>query len=301
MKLLILLNPISGGNDKSDFLGRARALCDRYGLDYRVQETTGEDDAQRLRDACAEFEPDRLAVVGGDGTVQLAVSALREQNLPIGIVPFGSANGMAAELGVAQDPLEAFRDLITTQHQLPLDLIQVNDEHLCLHMGDVGINANMVQAFEEDEGRGWWTYAKHFVSALQQAEAFGFSLESAGKKLESHAYMLAIANARKYGTGMVLNPEGSPHDGMFELVVVKKNDLSGLLQLGLSSLMEKGWEQLDEYMDVHSLGQGHIQLEQPMVLQLDGEVIGEVETLHLKALPAAATFLATTDNPFLGD
>ena len=140
MKLMLVVNPISGGKSKELFLKSAESYCDKYGINYTYFKTTGEDDIDKLRQAIADYHPDRIASIGGDGTTLMTSLALQDSKVPFGIIPMGSANGMAKELNVPGDPMMAFQDLIVSQIIVPLDLVKVNDDYT-IHLGDVGINA----------------------------------------------------------------------------------------------------------------------------------------------------------------
>src|SRR6478609_846210 len=54
-----------------------------------------------------EFSPQRVVAVGGDGTIKLVAECLMKKNIPLGILPAGSANGLSKELGISNDPLKA--------------------------------------------------------------------------------------------------------------------------------------------------------------------------------------------------
>ena len=68
MKILFVVNPVSGGVDKEPFLKKAKKLCVKYGIDFDIFRTTGKNDREGLNSIIQEFKPDRIASVGGDGT-----------------------------------------------------------------------------------------------------------------------------------------------------------------------------------------------------------------------------------------
>ena len=299
MKILFVVNPISGGRDKQLFLQSSRAFCQKYGIETHYFHTTGSDDLKNLKKKIKLLRPDRVASVGGDGTTLLTSIALRNTGIPFGIIPMGSANGMAKELGVNSDPMEAFIELVISQIIVPLDMVSVNGKHYSIHLGDVGINAMVVENFAKDERRGWLAYAKYFVDAIKNAPMFGATIEIDGKVFEHQTYAVVIANTRMYGTGAIINPKGNPHDGKFEIVVVKQNDLSGLINLGLTAFTEKAIETLKPYYEIYQVTSALIRLDKPMTFQLDGEVIGKQDTLKAKIIPNSIRYISTNDNRFV--
>ena len=79
MKVLLAVNPISGGVDKEPFLKYAKEHLDNYGIEYSIFKTTGKDDEVNLQKAVEEFKPDRVASLGGDGTTLFSALTLRDR------------------------------------------------------------------------------------------------------------------------------------------------------------------------------------------------------------------------------
>ena len=220
-----------------------------------------------------------------------------DTDCPFGIIPLGSANGMAVELGIDSDPKVALSDFLKSHRYTPLDLIRVNDKHFCLHLGDVGVNARIVENYSKEEGRGMFTYAKHFLTEISNAEILEYEIEADGIKYNLSGPMITIANARKYGTGAVLNYQGNPLDGKFEIVVVTKINTSGLIKTGLSRFNQEFAR--DNNVETISCKEATIKLKKPKMLQLDGEVIEELDTIEARILAGAVNLVTTGDNPFL--
>jgi diacylglycerol kinase family enzyme len=168
-----------------------------------------------------------------------------------------------------------------------------------MHLGDVGINAAMVENFEKEEGRGWAAYAKHFVSAVNSASLFDVTIEIDNKIYEHKAYSVLIANTRMYGTGAIVNPMGNPHDGIFEIVLLTKRDWSGVINLGLTAFDKRAVETFKEYTKNYSAKSARIKFDKPRMLQLDGEVIGECDFVEAEIIPGGAKYITTGDNHFI--
>lgn len=297
MKLLFIVNPISGGLDKTPFLKEAKALCNKYGIDYYIFKTTGKEDEKLLKNVLETFKPDRVASVGGDGTTTFSSVNLLNTLIPLGIIPFGSANGMATELFVNPDPMEALRDLIMSNIIVELDMLIINDTYYSIHIGDVGINAQIVESYEKDKNRGMVTYAKYFIEELKNMRPFDIEVSANDENIKEKGVMVGICNARKYGTGVPLNLSGNPMDGAFEIVIVKQLDINTLLKAGLSKFDES-------FLDGHngiviSTDKAIINFDQPRLLQLDGEVIGEFQQLKIAMIPGAVKLITNKENLYL--
>ena len=202
---------------------------------YDIFKTTGVNDHEEALKVLHESKPDKVVSVGGDGTTLFTSILLLETDYPMGIIPLGSANGMATELFVNPSPIDAFKDIIMSDIVAGLDILLINDEHYTLHIGDVGINASIVESYEKDKNRGMATYAKYFLEELSKMKPFPVTVITDKETIRTKVFMSAICNSRKYGTGVPLNVVGNPMDGKFEIVLNEAINLSSLLKAGLSS------------------------------------------------------------------
>ena len=294
MKILFVVNPISGGINKEPFIKKAKLLCEKYGIGYRFVKTTGKDDNKHLEEDLLDYKPDKIASVGGDGTTLFTATVLLNATIPMGIIPLGSANGMATELFVNPEPIEALKDIIMSEVVAGLDMLVVNDEFYTMHIGDVGINAGIIDAYSKDKNRGMATYARYFIEEMKKLKPFNFSIKANGKTIEKRGLMVGICNARKYGTGVPLNLSGNPMDGRFEIVVVQNIDTHSLIKAGLSKFDERFHDSQNGF--VISTEEAEIIFDKARLLQLDGEVIGEFSKLNIKLLKGAVKFITNYDN-----
>ncbi|WP_114750643.1 diacylglycerol/lipid kinase family protein [Pleomorphovibrio marinus] len=297
MKVLFVVNPISGGVDKAPFLKEAIAFCDHFGITQKIFETSGKNDKKRLQKKIKGFMPDRVASVGGDGTTLFTAGALLDLGIPMGIIPLGSANGMARELYIAEDPMEAFQDFISSHLVAGLDMLCINGKHYTLHLGDVGINANLVKSYEEDSNRGMLTYAKYFFEGIKNSSSFQLHLIIDDKEYEENCYMAAICNSQRYGTGVVINRKGNPMDGKFEIVCVNEVNASALLNAGLNSFRETFNQQ--KYSSIYQGEHAKLIFDRPRLLQLDGEVVDEFKEIEVTILPGKIPLLTHRGNIYL--
>ena len=297
MKLLFVVNPISGGVDKEPFLRSATQFCDKYGVNYHIFKTTGKDDDIQLKKILEEYQPDKVASVGGDGTTLFTAINLMNTDYPMGIIPQGSANGMATELFVPNNPMDALKDLVLSNIVRGLDLVLVNDEHYTMHIGDVGVNAQIVDSYEKDPNRGMATYAKYFIEELGRLKPFDMEIKIDGQTYDKKGLMVGICNARKYGTGVPLNVSGNPMDGKFEIVVVERIDMKSLIKAGLSSFNESFYDH--QSSTVLPANEAEICFREPRLLQLDGEVIGKFDKIKSKIIRGAASLITHRENKYL--
>ena len=164
MKCLFIVNPGSGPGQKDweqiikDFFqGRQEQI-----EFFRLEKDANNKDL--LLGSINRFGPDRVIAAGGDGTVMMAAEVVMGKKIPLGIIRAGSANGMAKELDVPMDPAAAI-ELAVSGEPKPLDLIYINDEY-CIHLSDIGLNARMLEHFEQFETRGFIGYGRALLKML---------------------------------------------------------------------------------------------------------------------------------------
>jgi diacylglycerol kinase (ATP) len=285
MKVLVVLNPIAGGRDKEEFLSYLEDQFKQYHIVFEVYKTSGEEDEKEISQRIRSFHPDRLLAIGGDGTISICAKCMIDRDIYLGIIPFGSANGMARELDLNDDPRGALDDFLKSRHYRQLDLYRVNDQYIGMHIGDIGLNARIVEGFDKDEGRGMFLYAKHFLRELSQRELIEFTIEAEGRTITEKAYMVAFANAKRYGTGVVLNWKGNLFDGKIELVIAKDIKIRTLLLAGMSSFNNE--PDGDDTSEIIRIEKARITTSKPVSVQVDGEYIGKLDDLKIDVLPGA--------------
>lgn len=285
MKILVVLNPISGSRDKEEFMQYLVKSFRERNIGYELYKTSGDQDEQKISSLLDKYCPNRILSVGGDGTSSLCAKKLIDRDMPMGIVPFGSANGMAMELGINSDPVSALHDFMLSGYHKDLDMYKINNKYYGMHIGDIGLNARIVEGFSLDRERGMLTYAKHFLREFSQSELISYRIFVNGEKYEVQAYMVAFANARKYGTGVILNWKGNPYDGRIELVIAKELKIKTLLLAGMTTLNEEiGREAISE---ITSCEKAVIETEYPVSVQVDGEPVGKMQKVEVEVVPHA--------------
>ena len=293
MRLLSVMNPTSGKTGNDEAASYLQEVAMEKQVELKVIHTTGNDDDSLIKNTIESFKPDRVAACGGDGTVQLVARNLIDYDIPMGILPLGSANGLATAIGLPKNHREAIDVLINTDYFLPLDLLIINDKYLCTHLSDIGTNALLVKNYEEAGDKGMWGYAKHLISSILQSDLMRYTITTTEDTYYKEGYMLMIANAHKYGTGVQIS-EGSVSDGLVEICNVQKIDLESAIKAGLTAInifIDKKM-----FTDVISCKEALITVEPQAHLQIDGEYIGEVDELKIKIISSAIKVLVSNES-----
>ena len=277
--ILLVVNPIAGDIDKSDLIHQVKEYTAQRDMPLELYQTTGQDDQARIADFLNTFHPHRVLVAGGDGSIKLIAEAMQDHTLPIGVLPTGSANGLASSLALPQDIGEAL-DVALGSRLVDLDAICINDR-LCLHVSDLGVNAELIKHYESGSIRGKLGYIIQSVPTLiQSGMPFTFEVSVGEDTFHREGILLAIANARQYGTGAIINPTGKIDDGKFEVLVFKKFNMIDILKT-----LNEDTEPDPDFVESVSTTHAKIHCRQPVPFQIDGEYYDEVQDIDASILP----------------
>ncbi|MDR5590016.1 diacylglycerol/lipid kinase family protein [Christiangramia sp. SM2212] len=278
-EVLLVVNPISGQTDKKKIISQVKKRLEEKGLSFHQFSTTGENDKEKIYEEVNKNGIERLIVAGGDGTINLVAEAVKKTDITIGVIAAGSANGMAKNLDLPE-LMEEQLEVALGDKYIDLDILCLN-EIICLHMGDLGINAELIKNYEDSPIRGKVGYLIQSIPTLIKSEyPFNFHIETDESTKEAEAVLLGFANANKYGTGANVNPQGRPDDGIFEILIFKKLNLIEILKT------LKNETNLDsDFVEILPAKEARVTCKKPVAFQVDGEYIGEETRIDISILP----------------
>ena len=285
LKILFVVNPIAGGKEKKDWETAIREFFKEsdYSIEFFIQ--TGANDKPSIQHHIERFGPDTVVAIGGDGTVKLVAELIRETPMRLGIIPAGSANGLAKELGIPVEVNEAIQVILNGEIR-KLDAIRINEEELCFHLSDIGLNALLVKYFENSKRRGLWGYGQSLFKMLWNKRRLRVAIKTDREEVKRHAFMVVLANAEKYGTGAVINPHGDVSDGEFEVVVVRKLHV---LEIIKAVMARKGFH--PDRIEIFRTRNVTIRFQQKFPFQVDGEYLGKIASLQARIVPGIVNVL----------
>jgi len=283
MKLLFIINPGSGSHSIN--LKEVISIhFEQKQIETDLFELPDDCSLDKIKAKISESNADKVIAVGGDGTLKLVAECLLNSEIPIGIIPAGSANGMAKELGIPTDITDAL-NLLETGEAKKIHVVKLNDE-ICIHLSDLGFNAYLVKRFDSLQERGMWGYAKATWHALWNHKRMDVELKLKNEIVKSRAAMVAIANATMYGSGLKINPDGKLDDKLFEIILVKDYSYLEILKIWITKLPFN-----PKKIEVFQTDEVKIFSKHKAHFQIDGEYIGKVNTVEAKILPAAISVI----------
>lgn len=307
-KIYLVFNPVSGPGDAPQELERIRAkLADEVDLDIGF--TTPELSATALTQQAIAEGAEMVIACGGDGTVSEVAAVLMNTDIPLAVIPRGTANAFAAALNLPTDIENACQVIL---HGTPqqIDCATCNGRPMILLTG-IGLEAIAISETprETKQKFGFFAYLTTAVQQLQNLEGFSATIEL-GHKQQQFDDVLAITVANlapntsilAQGTGVV-----SGDDGLLDVTILTMAEESQILGV-LSASYELFQAALKEnpaehpYITSFRAAQLTIHTDEPKALLVDGELVGETPA-EFKTIPAGlwvqmpAPTIATTDEP----
>ncbi len=168
---------------------------------------------------------DLMVVAGGDGTVNFTVNAMRAKGLdiPLGIIPAGTANDFAGALGMSHDPIEAARQ-IATGEEMRVDCGCANGLHF-INIFSFGLFTTTSQRTPDERKHrlGKLAYLLEGAKELRTMHAVPLQVDADGERVEFDALMTLIFNGETAG-GFRLARQSSVRDGLFDVLLLEKKN-----------------------------------------------------------------------------
>ena len=289
-KIRIIINPAAGTG--GSILPVINLSMKEAGIKWEASITHEAGEAIKFAKAAVKEGIDALAVYGGDGTVMEAISGLMGSEIPLAILPGGSGNVLAKELGIPKDLKEACALI----NQVPLttktiDVGQFGNRYFILGIA-LGFGADMIKGAErETKNRiGIFAYLLSAAAALRKVEKAVYHLKIDGQEHEVQGLTCIIANTGNFGFSKIsFDKHIDVSDGFLDVVVVRKANL-GLFKHMVVTLLKR---ERPDNLELVSHWQGKdisVSSSPKQMVQCDGELI-ETIPLRVKVIPGAIKVL----------
>lgn len=216
----VIVNPIAGGNRARRVWERISDLAAAETTTLTLSETRAPGHATELAYSALADGAKRVIVVGGDGTLQEVVAALKGSAVVLGVVPAGTGNDFARTHRIPRDPRSALRVALGGSIKA-IDLGVVN-ERIFINVAGVGFDAE-VAAWAKYRSRRFGGPVVYLAGVFAQLWAYSPQLLKYAvdrqPALEERCILIAVGNGRYYGGGMMICPEADAADGLFDVVI----------------------------------------------------------------------------------
>ncbi len=279
-KTLFIINPISGGKKKDGVPDLIEKYLDTQLLKPVIVFSDSVSHARQIAaDAANNFEV--VVAVGGDGTVNEVASAIVGSDTRLGIVPFGSGNGLSRFLKIPMNIEKSIKTLTTGKVEL-IDSATLNVKPF-FNMAGIGFDAHIADVFSRNEKRGFGAYIKSAFEEIKKYNAQRYHIEIDGEIFEREAFMISVANSSQYGNNAHISPNASVQDGMLDVCIIKQFPLWRLTEMGIR-MMTKTTDKV-KYLEI--IRGKHIVVKRAKEgpVHLDGESLIEGKEIIVDILP----------------
>ena len=281
-EVVFIMNPISGTRQKQQVPNWVEQLLDKNKFNYTFALTERPRHATELARAAAEAGADAVIAVGGDGTVNEVATGLMHTETALGILPFGSGNGLARHLKIPVDTKAAIQ-LLNDWPTTIIDGALANGRPFFCTAG-LGFDAHIGSLFHQTKTRGFSTYLKLALQEylLYKPKHYKLSFKQE-QPLNSDYFVVTIANAGQYGNDAYIAPQASIKDGKLDVCMLKPFPTYIAAIVGMR-LFQKTMHE-SQYMQIIKTEAVTIHCQEAQCMHLDGEFCELESELEIKVVP----------------
>ncbi len=293
----------------------ARAEAEAGWASTRWYETTAEDAGQGCTAEAIEDGADVVAAAGGDGTVRAVAEALRGSDVPLALVPQGTGNLLARNLGMTVGTSGSLDAAVRLAFGAGARRIDVGvatvtrsdgttDDHAFLVIAGMGLDAAMLQHTQPQLKRalGWVAYFDGIARSLPGARPFRVNYRLDGEPSRSlTAHSIVAANCGLLPGGLRMFPEAAIDDGILDIAAVRPRSALGWIRIWNSVVIDNGilrrtswgrrvsdWRSQVVRDVLYRTGkEARLALEQPVAFEVDGDAFGDILGAHVWVDPGA--------------
>ena len=237
-----------------------------------------------LTEKAIDEKADVVVACGGDGTINEVAQGLVETQIPLGIIPLGSGNGIARHFKI---PLEISKSVqvIKKNNLAKMDVGVVNGHYFFGNMG-CALESHFIRSYQKNQRHGIWAYVIAFFDALVSFKHQKIQVEYLDNVREISPFILLVSNANQQGYDFSLTPQAQSDDGLLDLFWMEKSNVFNKIKFFLYALLKK--KLMGKGFDLISLSALKIRLldQDNFCVQIDGENLPIFSNyIEIKVLP----------------
>lgn len=282
---MVVINPAAGQGSLD--LRLLNHSFHEAGYEWDIEVTNQYGDGARLAREAARSGASIVAAYGGDGTVMDVASGLVGSRIPLAILPGGTGNALARDLGIPFDLPSAITVMVDTESQVrQIDIGRVNGRYFLLRLG-AGLEAEITRTADRDlkDRIGLLAYFTATIQAWGQTPVSHYQLLIDGESIEMDGLACIVANAGSLGLpGLTISQSVRIDDGVLDVIVIRRADLAELASIAASVL---GTNAITSQSLPHwQCREIYVSADPPQAIHADGEELGNTP-LKASVLPKA--------------
>jgi YegS/Rv2252/BmrU family lipid kinase len=276
---------------QDDVIEEVKKKCDKEKINLDIEFTKYPKHAIELAKG-ARDKYDLIIAAGGDGTINEVINGMAKSKATLVIIPFGSTNVLASELGIPDNPKEA-AELITIGKKIKIDLGYAETSKGSRYfsmMLDVGPFAQVIKDMTTEFKKRWGRLAYPF-GLIKLFFTYKWPEISVRHKVDSTGYFVIMANIKNYAGEYEIADKANIRDGLLDLVIINRKTPWDIFVLIFSFSIGK----LNKYLrkEYYQTKEAEIYSDHKMPIHVDGEVLG-IAPVKVKIVPKALNVIAAT-------
>lgn len=292
-RILFIINPISGVYKKEGIPEKVAKYLDYVKYDFTICYTQYAGHATELATEAVKDGYSVVVAVGGDGSISEVGRGLIGSDVALGVIPFGSGNGMAGHLKLPVRNVKKAIEVLNSGKLTKIDVIKTNYNYF-FSVGGFGFDAHAARRFRSQVMRGFFSY---FLASVREV-FYHFKPEYAKIKIddievERDTYLFTAFNSSQFGYKLGVFPATSMHDGIMDVILVRSFPLKRLVRIFAAMLFKRP----DLVPEAESFRAKKIKIygNPKRVYQFDGDHFIFHDDLEMEVVPNALNIIVPAD------
>lgn len=281
-KIYVIINPISGTGSKESIPTQIAQRVNQHHTELQFFLTGYPGHACEIAQKAVADNAQCVIAVGGDGTVNEVARGLIQSRTALGIIPFGSGNGLARDLHIPLNPDKAIEVATGNNFIREIDYGMAND-HVFFCTCGMGFDANVSENFSKEKVRGPLMYIKNVIGTYIDYKPERYDIIYPEGHISEDALLVTCANATQYGNNAVIAPHANLNDGLLNIAILKPFGILDIPQTTIQ-LFSRNMDR-SKYLTEVITSQALIRRRTEGWIHLDGDPVYEKADISIKVVP----------------
>ncbi len=273
LSAIIIANPTAGSYaQQAQRIQDTASFLHAHGWKAELKLTLAAGDAQRLAREAVQQGIDVVVVVGGDGTINEVIQELAGSETALGVLPSGTVNVWAREVGIPLDN-ERARNILINGQTRRIDLGKINERYFLLMVG-IGIDGEVTHVVEKRPGKRLGVLGYLLIGTWLGLgyPAFRTLLQMDEREIKSNALQIVIGNTQLYAGAVKYTWQAKCDDGLLDVCIVRKRSVLGRIIVFISFMLHD--KRRFQWVRYETGATINIRTRHPVAIQVDGDSMG---------------------------
>lgn len=271
MKIVFIVNPVAGKGHVLKVVPEIKSAMGNFDAAYEIIYTERPGHASEIASIYANEGADIIFAVGGDGTVNEVMNGIINSNSALAILPCGSGNDFIRSLGFKGTTGEIIAKVLNGKRKV-IDVGYINGRYF-VNISSAGFDAEVVLATQKAKKfflSGSIAYIAGLIGTIFVSKPKKVRIKVGDEEINDSILLMAVANGKYYGGGMLAAPDAILDDGYFDVCVIKS--MPKIKLLFLFPQFMKGKHKKFKEVSFHRADTVTIDCECQLAVNVDGEV-----------------------------